>query len=114
MKLEQEISTAVSDTIRGLKNAVTNCKLDGQIADEEKNIAALTREIGTLTVHKLDDGAEMAPEIMERYAAIQTARSSIKNSSAEKKADKAVCPKCGTKTMAGMRFCGSCGALMNA
>lgn len=114
MKLDREIRAAASGVVRSLKNAAVNCKMDGQIANEEKTIEDLTLEIGTLSLRKLDGGAEMTPEIMERYAAIQAARSNIHTSTESKKTEKAVCPKCGAKTAKSMRYCGSCGALMNA
>ena len=112
MKLEATLHTAISGVIRDVKNVVTNCKLHGRIAAEEQTIETLTREIGTLALHHLDQGAAMAPEIMERYQAVKESRSAIKTANCEKHSVKVVCSQCGAKTTTGMHFCGACGAEM--
>ena len=114
MKLDTKIRAAASGVARDVKNAVVNCKLDGTIAAEEKTIEELTREIGMLAIHTLDNGETMNPEIMERYNAVKSARDAIHTAQSEKQSvkAKAVCPECGAKTTAGMQFCGACGARM--
>ena len=112
MNLETKLRTAADDMVNGLKTTATNCILDGKIAAQEKIIDTMTREIGTLAVHALDQGTVMPPEIMERYEAVQAARDAIREAKTEKQAGKSVCPECGAKTESGMKFCGACGARM--
>jgi membrane protease subunit (stomatin/prohibitin family) len=75
---------------------------------------ALTTEIGNLALLGLDAGEKMGPEIMERYAAIEASRKKIKTAAAQMPVTKAVCPECSAKTSAGMRYCGACGAKLEA
>ena len=93
-----------------MKRSAANTKQDGKIAGAEKSIASLTREIGNLTVIMLDGNKTVGADIMERYEAIVEARKSIEEAEAEKVYVKTVCPVCGKKTAAGMRYCGHCGA----
>lgn len=58
---------------QGMKNGADNCKLDGKIAEQQRKIKVLIKEIGNLAVVRLEAGDEMSPEIMERYSAIQEA-----------------------------------------
>ena len=93
-----------------MKRSAANTKQDGKIAGAEKCITTLTREIGNLAVLMLDGNKTVGPDIIERYEAIVEARKSIEEAEAEKVYAKTVCPVCGKKTAAGMRYCGHCGA----
>ena len=95
-----------------MKRSAANTKKDGKIADAEKSIATLTREIGNLTVLMLDGNKTVGPDIMERYDAILEARKAIEMAESEKVYTKTVCPVCGKKTAAGMKYCGCCGSLL--
>jgi len=75
-----------------------------------KEIHDLTVEIGRLTVMSLDKKKNLGPEILERYDAICAARVAIADAEKQRVNAKIVCPKCGKKTTAGMRYCGFCGA----
>ena len=102
----------MASAANSMKRSATNTKQDGKIAGAEKSIASLTREIGNLTVIMLDGNKTVGADIMERYKAILEARKSIKEAEAEKVYVKTVCPVCGKKTAAGMRYCGCCGNLI--
>lgn len=97
---------------KSMKNSVDNYKVDGKIAEQQKMIKVLTREIGNLAVVRLEAGEEMSPEIMERYAAIKEAKEMIAELEKDKnkKRTTIVCPECGAKTSVSMRYCGVCGA----
>lgn len=98
--------------VSGMKTANANLKQDGKVADAEKIIHTMTREIGNLTVIMLDGDRSVGPDIKERYEAILEARKTIAAAEAGKVHAKTVCPHCGKKTTAGMHYCGWCGALL--
>lgn len=99
--------------VKDMKTANANFRQDGKVADAEKTIKAMTREIGNLTVIMLDGNREVGPDIKERYMAIVDARRIIAEAEAEKVHTKTVCPHCGKKTTAGMHYCGWCGELLS-
>lgn len=113
---------ATASAMNGMKRSMKNCRRDGDIVDQQKRIDDLTREIGAITVVKLDQrgsalDAQGAPAakameeaVMERYRGILDAREAIDASEQSKELRRAVCPVCGQKTLAGMRYCGCCGA----
>ena len=70
MNVTGTINVGMAKAARFMRNGVDNCKTDGKIAEQKKIIKALTREIGNLTIVRLEAGEEMCPEIMERYNAI--------------------------------------------
>jgi ribosomal protein L40E len=105
-KLNEGVATIAST----VKTGVDHCMLEGKILEQQKKIKQLTREIGNLTIFRLDEGEEMSPEIMERYSAIQEARNEIAELEKGKDGDVSLCPKCGAKISAGMKYCGKCGA----
>ena len=109
MKLTGKVSAGMANWAKSMKDGVDNCKLDGKIAEQEKLIKELTKEIGNLAVMSLEAGAEMGPEIMERYTAIREAKEAILVLENERKRKTIVCPSCGAKTAVGMKFCGNCG-----
>jgi|GEM_PF-3205265 len=96
-----------------VKTSMSNTKQDGRIVDLERRIAALTSEIGSLTLLRLDAGDSGSDQttrpIMERYEAILEAREAITAAEGEKKLKTLVCPHCGQKTSAGFSYCGRCG-----
>lgn len=92
-----------------LKNGADNCKLEGMIAEHNKIIKNMKKEIAALTIAKLDEGEEMSPEIMERYAVICESRETIEALEKDRKTTKIVCPECGAKSSAKMNYCGNCG-----
>lgn len=102
----------MSDFAKSMKKSAENCRLEGKIAEQEKTIRALTKEITNLVLVRLEAGDEMCPEIMERYAAIREAKAAMEALEEEKHTAKAVCPSCGAKTSAEMKYCGMCGAKM--
>ncbi len=99
--------------VNGMKTANRNFRQDGKVADAEKTIADMTKEIGRLTVVMLDGHREVGPDIKERYMAIVEARKAITAAESEKVRSKVVCPHCGRKTTAGMHYCGWCGEALN-
>jgi len=114
MSFTGKFQAGMSHVARGMKNGAENYKLNGKIAEQEKRIKQLTREIGNLTIVRLEAGDEMCPEIMERYQAIKEAKEVITELEQERKVTKAVCPCCGAKTSIDMKYCGQCGASMLA
>ena len=109
MNMTGKANAAVAQITQHMKNGVDNCKLDGKIAEQQKRIKTLTREIGNLAIVRLEEGDEMSPEIMERYAAIKEAKKTITELEAERKHSRVVCPECGAKTSVEMTYCGVCG-----
>ena len=71
--------------VNGMKTANRNFKQEGKVADAEKTISDMTREIGR-----------------------------IATAEAEKVRNKVVCPHCGRKTTSGMHYCGWCGQSLSA
>lgn len=112
MNFTGSVNAGMAKIVESMKNGVDNCKADGKIAEQQKKIKILTREIGNLAVVRLEAGDEMCPEIMERYSAIKAAKEMISALEGEKKAVTALCPKCGAKTSVDMKYCGVCGANM--
>lgn len=112
MNLTGKLNAGMANFAQSMKNGADNCKLDGKIAEQQRKIKGLIKEIGNLAVMRLDAGDEMSPEIMERYAAIKEAKEMISELEKERKVSSAVCPSCGAKTSIGMKYCGKCGANM--
>lgn len=112
MNFTGKFNASMTKMAKTMKNGVDNCKLDGKIAEQQKKIKVLTKEIGNLALMRLDAGDEMSPEIMERFEAIKEARAEITVLESERKKANVACPKCGTKTAGDMRYCGKCGADM--
>lgn len=100
--------------VNSMKATNRNFKLDGKVADAEKTISDMTREIGRLTVVMLDGNREVGPDIKERYMLIVEARKAIAAAEAGKVHSKVVCPHCGRKTTAGMHYCGWCGEALHS
>ena len=103
-----------ASAINTVKNTTENTMIEGKIIGEEKKIKTLTAEIGNLILLRLDAGEQMGPGIMERYAAIESARKEIKAATAEMPKAKATCAVCSAKTVPGMQYCGVCGAPLKA
>ena len=112
MDITGTINAGVSKMARGMKNSVDNCKLDGKIAEKQRMIKSLTKEIGNLAVVRLEAGDEMCPEIMERYEAIKSAKEEISILQSEKKKSTVVCKECGAKTAIEMKYYGVCGTCL--
>lgn len=110
MSFTGTVNAGMSKFTQSMKNGANNCKLDGKIAEQQKKIKQLTKEIGNLTVIRLEAGDEMCPEIMERYSVIKEARERILELEKEKKITTIICPNCEAKTSADMKYCGVCGA----
>jgi ribosomal protein L40E len=98
---------------KSVKTGAGNSKLDGRIEEQQKKIKELTKEIGNLTLIRLEAGDVMSPDIMERFDAICQAKTEIETLEKEKVVTTIICPKCGEKTSVGMKYCGKCGALIN-
>lgn len=112
MKLTGKLNAGMASFTQSVKNGADNCKLDGKIAEQQRKIKELTKEIGNLAVVRLEEGDEMNPEIMERYLVIKAVKERISELEKERKVSSVVCPICGAKTSAGMKYCGKCGANM--
>jgi hypothetical protein len=113
MSITGKMNAGMAAFARSMKTGTANCRLDGKIAEQEKKIKILTKEIGNLALVRLEEGDTMSPEIMERYSAIQKARKEIADLEKEKSVSDAKCPSCGAKTSADMKYCGKCGAAMS-
>lgn len=111
-KIMGTLSAGMASMKRGMKTGVDSCKLEGKIAEQQKKIRTLTKEIGNLAIVRLEAGDEMCPEIMERFHAIQEARAEIESLEKGRKIVKIVCPNCGAKTSAKMNYCGKCGSAL--
>lgn len=107
------MNAGLTGLAQNMKNGVDNCKAEGEITQQKKKIKYLTKEIGNLAVIGLATGAEMSPEIMERYMAIREAENEIAELEKVKRGTKIKCPKCGTKIHDNMNYCGRCGAMIN-
>ena len=112
MDITGTINAGMSRMARSLRNGVDNCKTDGKIAEKQKLIKSLTREIGNLALVRLEAGDEMSPEIMERYEAIKAAKEEISVLESEKKKLTIICQECGSKTSVDMKYCGKCGTCL--
>lgn len=112
MSFTGKLNAGMSNFTKSMKNGADNYKLDGKIAEQQKKIKVLTKEIGNLVLIRLEAGDEMSPEIMERYQAILAAREEIETLEKDRKVTKIVCPNCGARTSADMKYCGKCGACM--
>ena len=112
MNVTGKLNAGMSSIVKGMKNGANNCKLDGKIAEQQKKIKVLTKEIGNLALVRLEAGDEMCPEIMERYQSILEAKAEIECLEKGRKAVKVVRPECGHKTSVKMNYCGKCGALL--
>lgn len=114
MNVTGKLNAGMSSIVKSMKNGADNCKLDGKIAEQQKKIKILTKEIGNLALVRLEAGDEMCPEIMERYSAIKEAKEMISTLEKEKKTIIVMCPNCGAKTSADMKYCGACGTSIMA
>ena len=112
MDITGTINAGMSKMARSMRNGVDNCKTDGKIAEKQKLIKSLTREIGNLTLVRLEAGDEMSPEIMERYEAIKLAKEEIVVLGSGKKKSAVICQECGNKTSVDMKYCGVCGTCL--
>ena len=114
MSFTGTVNAGMAKFTQNMKNGADNYKLDGKIAEQQKRIKRLTKEIGNLAVIRLEAGDEMCPEIMERYVAILEAKELIFELENEKKRSTVVCSNCGEKTSADMKYCGVCGTKLKA
>lgn len=112
MDVAGTINAGMAKATRCMRNSVDNCKADGKIAEQQKKIKVLTREIGNLALVRLEAGDEMCPEIMERYEAIKEAKEAIAALENGKKKTTVVCQECGAKTSINMKYCGVCGTCL--
>lgn len=109
MSFTGKANAGMAKFAKSMKDGMDNCKVDGKISEQQKQIKKLTTEIGNLALLRLEAGDEMSPEIMERYLAIKEAKEVIAELEKEKKITVIVCPKCGAKTSIDMKYCGKCG-----
>lgn len=112
MDVTGRMNAGMARAVKNMKNGVSNCKTDGKIAEQQKKIKALTKEIGNLALVRLEAGDEMSPEIMERYEAIKAAKDEITVLKSEKKKTTIICQECGAKTSVDMKYCGVCGTCL--
>lgn len=109
MDITGTINVGMVKAAKCMKNGVDNCKIDVKIAEQQKKIKALTREIGNPALIRLEAGDEMSPEIMERYEAIKAAKEEMTVLESGKKKMTIICQECGAKTSSDMKYCGVCG-----
>ena len=109
MNITGTVNAGMRKMAGNMKNGVNNCKVDGKIAEQQKRIKMLTKEIGNLALIRLEAGDEMSPEIMERYEAIKVAKEEISVLKSSKKKANVICQECGAKTSSEMKYCGVCG-----
>lgn len=112
MNITGTINAGMTKMASSMRNGVDNCKVDGKIAEQQKKIKDLTREIGNLALVRLEAGDEMSPEIMERYEVIKAAKAEIENLQGGKKKPTVICQECGAKTSVDMKYCGVCGSCL--
>ena len=62
-KLMGKCGAGIASAWNGMKRTAGNTKQDGKIADAESEIARMTREIGNLTVLKLDEGLDLGEDV---------------------------------------------------
>jgi len=110
MNLMDSINAGVNSAMKAAKNGTENYKAKAAIAEQERIIEKMTSEIGNLVIIDLDNGTNLSPAVMERYAAIKAARDIISEIKIEKpEVVKKVCPSCGKKSTSEMDYCGHCG-----
>ena len=95
MDITGTINAEMSKMARSMRNGIDNCKTDGKIAEKQKLIKSLTREIGNLA-----------------YETIKAAKEEISVLESEKKKSTIICQECGSKTSVDMKYCGKCGTCL--
>lgn len=113
MSVTGTINAGMAKAARCMKDSVDNCKIDAKIAEQQKKIKSLIKEIGNLTLVRLEAGEEMCPEIMERYSAIREAKDAIEMLQSGKRKSTVICQECGAKTSVDMKYCGVCGTCLH-
>ena len=111
-KIMETLNAGFESVKKGMQDGADNYKIEGKIIEQKKEIKRLTKEIGTLTILRLEAGDEMCPEIMERFDAIKAAQAEIEVLENSRKTSKLVCPGCGAKNSKRMKFCGQCGTAL--
>lgn len=109
MDIKETLQKGYDKVEEAVKNTVDNCKLEVKIAEKERDIKALTKEIGEIVVAELEGGAVMSDAVMEKYAAIKCAKEAIAELAKDKKVTKVTCPACGEKVPVENMYCGKCG-----
>ncbi len=109
MSFTGKVNAGMKNIGTSVKNGMDNAKIEGQIAEEQKKIKILKREIADLVMVKLDACEEFSPEIMERYEGIVKAREQIEELKSSRQISYVVCEECGAKTSKNMQYCGKCG-----
>ena len=109
MNIFKSINDELSSAAKTCKTGAEAYKSYGKIAEQEKIIKKMTNEMGKLVLIDLDNGVELSPAIMERYAAIKEARATIESLNKETADDNKACPLCRKKATKGMLYCGNCG-----
>ena len=111
-KIMETLNAGFESVKKGMQDGADNYKIEGKIIEQKKEIKRLTKEIGTLTILRLEAGDEMCPEIMERFDAIKAAQAEIEVLENSRKTAKLICPGCGAKNSKRMKFCGQCGTAL--
>ena len=107
-KLTQTSQTAVQKT----KDMAEIVRLSGQIAEEEKKIEQLYREIGETYYRQFADKDEVlfrdpVKKIRDAEAAVAAMRENVRQLKGVQ-----VCPACGKEQPNGIAYCSSCGVKM--
>ena len=110
MDIKETLQKGYDKVEEAVKNTVDNCKLEVKIAEKERDVKTLTKEIGEIVVAELEGGAVMSDVVMEKYAAIKCAKETIAELAKDKKVTKITCPVCGEKVPVENMYCGKCGA----
>ena len=111
-KIIGTLNAGLESVKKGVQDGADNYKIEGKIIEQKKEIKRLTKEIGTLTILRLEAGDVMCPEIMERFDGIKAAQAEIEVLENSRKTAKLICPGCGAKNSKRMKFCGQCGTAL--
>lgn len=114
MNLMGSFNAGVNSAMKACKNGTETYKIKAAIAEQERIIEKMTKEIGNLVIIDLDNGAMLSPAVMERYEAIKASREIISEMKLEKtEVVKKVCSSCGKKSTGDMIYCGRCGTKLD-
>ncbi len=111
-KAKEKIAKTSGDVAKKAKDLAEVTKLNGQIAENERNIKNLYNEIGKYVYNNLREDAPA--EIAEKMTAIDTALADITKFKSDimKMKGQQACPQCGNEVALDVAFCPSCGSKM--
>ena len=119
-KVGRRLAGASRDVAQKTQQLTETARLNGMIADAEKQIQSLYAAIGEAYYqrhreHPTEQERERIDQINELYRAIAQHRQAIEELKAtDKKDDAGKCPQCGADAAQGAAFCNRCGAKLDA